>query len=526
MAGWSSGTPTRRKQGHRSQGRTTDFSLHHLSPEEASALTTHRKKSDDPAIAPGDTHGNRSDDSSEGGGSLFPLSSPPTSEEISSSYEGLARRYRPQTFDDVVGQQHVVRTLSRSLDANQWAGAYLFVGGRGLGKTTMARLLAKGVNCESGPTSHPCGHCSACREIAASRDIDVLEIDAASHTGVDNVRDLIIQAVSTSPVRGRAKIFIIDEVHMLSTAAFNALLKTIEEPPPGIVFILATTDGHKVPATIRSRCRRFDFRPVSIEELSERLTKIADAERFTIDDEALRLLSEYAEGGVRDALSALDLVRSYSGDAVTLADAENALGVIPSRAIAEMMAPLERGDAGSAVARMEEILKGGADAQELLRGLLLAYRRRLHEELATKAASSRGRVVRSIDALLSAADRARYTRFPRLELETLLCRLAHFTEDEITLKDLYQRLAALETGNQSAAMAPSDVALVKPAPSVPATSVTQESKPSAPAVPGRTTPKVEIPKTEVPQSESPKDDVVEMLQRIFNAEVVDVVKKS
>jgi DNA polymerase-3 subunit gamma/tau len=204
--------------------------------------------------------------------------SPSTSDDSSASYKGLARHYRPQTFSDVVGQKPVVQTLRKAIESGRWASAYLFIGGRGLGKTTIARILAKGILCEKGPTPEPCGECDTCQEITASRHIDVLEIDAASNTGVDNVRDTIIQAVSTSPVRGRAKVFIIDEVHMLSASAFNALLKTIEEPPPHVVFIMATTDGHKVPATIRSRCQRFDFRPITREELGARIARIAKSE--------------------------------------------------------------------------------------------------------------------------------------------------------------------------------------------------------------------------------------------------------
>lgn len=367
--------------------------------------------------------------------------------ELPSRYEGLARRYRPQTFEDVIGQRAVVQTLRKAVESRRWSSAYLFIGGRGLGKTTMARILAKALLCEKGPTPEPCGTCDACVEIAASRHIDVLEIDAASNTGVDNVRDTIIQAVATSPVKGRAKIFIIDEVHMLSQSAFNALLKTIEEPPPHVMFIMATTDGHKVPATIRSRCQRFDFRPLAPEELGARLLMIAKEEKISIDEGAINVICDYAEGGVRDAISALDLVRSFSTDRITTETAEDALGVIPAAAIQALMERIAEADAAGGQARFTELLAVGADPSEILRGLLIAFRRLLLEEVQGRSvAFSRGRLIRSLEAVLVATDRARHSRHPRLEAEVLICRLAGMSADEVTLRDLYARLLDLERG--------------------------------------------------------------------------------
>src|SRR5918998_3935491 len=219
------------------------------------------------------------------------------------SYQVIARKWRPQTFEEVTGQEHITRTLRNAVEHERLHHAYLFSGARGVGKTTTARLLAKAVNCHKSdrPTPAPCrttdaDACPSCREIAESRSIDVLEIDAASNTGIDNVRDVIINTIGTHAARDRYKVFIIDEVHMLSPAAFNALLKTLEEPPPRVLFIMATTHAHKVPDTILSRCQQFEFRTISAAKIAERLKLIADAERIQIADEALREIARAGEG--------------------------------------------------------------------------------------------------------------------------------------------------------------------------------------------------------------------------------------
>src|SRR5512146_1276218 len=248
------------------------------------------------------------------------------------SYLVLARKYRPQSFGEMSGQEHVVRTLSNALKTGQLAHAFLFTGPRGVGKTTCARLVAKCLDCEKGPTATPCGVCAPCVEIAEGRCVDVVEIDAASNNGVDNVRD-IVEAVKYRPARDRFKVFVIDEVHMLSAGAFNALLKTLEEPPPHVVFVLATTDVHKVPETILSRCQRFDFRRLTLPQIVEQLRKVAEAEKLRVSDPALALVARAAEGGMRDALSMLDQVRAACGDTADDAAVAQALGAIDAGAI-------------------------------------------------------------------------------------------------------------------------------------------------------------------------------------------------
>src|SRR5512136_1188761 len=217
-------------------------------------------------------------------------------------YLVLARKYRPQTFGEMSGQEHVVRTLSNALARGSLAHAFLFTGPRGVGKTTAARLVAKAVNCEQGPTAEPCGTCTPCVEIAEGRAVDVVEIDAASNNGVDNVRD-IVEAVKYRPARDRFKVFVIDEVHMLSQGAFNALLKTLEEPPEHVKFVLATTDVHKVPETIISRCQRFDFRRLGLQQIVEQLRKVAAAEKIDADPAVVRRVARLANGSMRDGLS-------------------------------------------------------------------------------------------------------------------------------------------------------------------------------------------------------------------------------
>src|SRR6185436_2896260 len=243
------------------------------------------------------------------------------------SYQVIARKWRPQTFEEVTGQEHITQTLRNALAHDRLHHAYLFSGARGVGKTTTARLLAKALNCHKTdkPNPVPCSPsdadvCASCIEIAESRSIDVLEFDAASHTGVDDIREIIIESININPARDRFKVFIIDEVHMLSNSSFNALLKTLEEPPPNVAFIMATTELHKVPDTILSRCQEFDFRTIPLGKILERLKLIAKAENIDITDEALREIARSGEGSMRDAQSNFDQVISFSGEKIDIED--------------------------------------------------------------------------------------------------------------------------------------------------------------------------------------------------------------
>src|SRR5215213_5387 len=244
------------------------------------------------------------------------------------SYQVIARKWRPQQFDDVVGQQAVTRTLRNALTSGRLAQAFVFAGPRGVGKTTTARILARALSCANGPTADPCGACDACREIAEGRDIDVMEIDAATHTGIDNVREVIINGLSIMPVRNRYKVFIIDEVHQLSTSSFNALLKSIEEPPPHVVFMMATTELSKIPETVLSRSQVFEFKTISSRHIADQLRTIARAENITIDEPALLLIARAAEGSMRDAQSALDQVIAFAGQTISAEDVATVLGLV------------------------------------------------------------------------------------------------------------------------------------------------------------------------------------------------------
>src|SRR5213594_3748659 len=244
------------------------------------------------------------------------------------SYQVIARKWRPQKFDDVVGQQAVTRTLRNALASGRLAQAFVFAGPRGVGKTTTARILARALNCEKGPTPDPCGQCDACVEIAEARDIDVLEIDAATHTGIDNIREVIISGLSIRPARNRYKVFIIDEVHQLSAPSFNALLKSIEEPPPHVVFMMATTELDKIPETVLSRSQVYEFRTIGTQKIAAQLRHIMDAEAIEIADESLQLIARDAEGSMRDAQTKLDQVIAFTGTTIAAGDVATVLGLV------------------------------------------------------------------------------------------------------------------------------------------------------------------------------------------------------
>lgn len=288
------------------------------------------------------------------------------------NYTVLARKYRSQTFEDLIGQDVLVKTLTAAINTNRIAHAYILTGIRGTGKTSTARILAKALNCASGgkPTATPCGNCDNCRAIAAGQHIDVIEIDAASHTGVDDVRDNILDAVQYRPTNGRYKIYIIDEVHMLSNSAFNALLKTLEEPPEYVVFILATTEIHKVPITILSRCQRFDLARVPVETLKAHFLKIAAGEKAELSDIAADQIARAADGSVRDGLSILDQAIAQTGGKVTDESVTAMLRRADRQMVMDLMRVILSGNTESALKKTDEVYNAGSDMSLVLNDML------------------------------------------------------------------------------------------------------------------------------------------------------------
>ncbi|HVS39531.1 MAG TPA: DNA polymerase III subunit gamma/tau [Gemmataceae bacterium] len=289
------------------------------------------------------------------------------------NYTVLARRYRPQTFADLVGQEATARALVNALKGNRVAHAYLFTGARGVGKTSTARILAKALNCEKGPTPTPCNECEICRSITAGDDVDVIEIDGASNNSVDDAR-LLRSNIGTHTTRARYKIYIIDEVHMLSKAAFNALLKTLEEPPPHVKFIFATTEVQKIPITILSRCQRFDFAGISTERIQAQLKTITEREGTPIDDEALELVARRAGGSMRDAQSLLDQVLAFGGDRITADQVRQLLGMAGDDRVMALAEAVVQGDAGQALNVLDATVQGGLQMGELVDQMLAYWR--------------------------------------------------------------------------------------------------------------------------------------------------------
>ncbi len=421
------------------------------------------------------------------------------------AHQVLARKYRPQGFEELVGQPAVSQTLSNALTTKRIHHAYLFTGPRGCGKTTTARILAKALNCEKGPTPTPCDECVSCREIALSSSLDVMEMDAASNTGIDDVREMIIETVALSPARDRYKIFIIDETHMLSTAAFNALLKTIEEPPPFVVFILATTEAHKVPSTIASRCQRFKFRPVGPEPLAEYLAGIAKKEKVSVEPEALALLARAAEGSLRDAISLLDQCRSGGEGKVTVESVREMFGFVPQDLLVGVAGALLARDPKALAGWLKKIYEEGVEPAQLLKDLRAAiegaYLVKLGagepvDALWTKALS--GSSAEGLGFLLKRLNRAieelRYGDSPRLALELGLFSALEAAHDlnawVARLEALEKRLAAGGGGNALA-----------PAPSLSA------SRPASVAAPAREEMDESEPEDEIAAPAAPAGDI-------------------
>jgi DNA polymerase III subunit gamma/tau len=375
--------------------------------------------------------------------------------------QSLYRRHRPRTFDDVVGQEPVVRTLRNAVQRGKVHHAYLLVGSRGTGKTSMAKILAACLNCERGPTIEPCGECESCISIAHANSLDVIEMDAASNNSVDDIRELR-ESVAYSPVSGRSKVYILDEAHMLSTAAWNAFLKTLEEPPPNTVFVLATTEAQKVPATVVDRCHRFDFHRPTVEQIASVVRRAAQAESIEIPPEAVAAVARSATGSFRDALGTLEQLLTYSGAEIALADVLAVLGVADSGLLEELVDAVDSGDARRALLALERCVEGGRDAGSFASDLEVHAREllvvqtlgELPAELSLTAEADarlraqaervdRAVVVRLLELLGAALEGVRAGADPRTRLELALVKAARPALDAST-PALLARIERLE----------------------------------------------------------------------------------
>jgi DNA polymerase III subunit gamma/tau len=387
----------------------------------------------------------------------------------------LYRRHRPQSFAEVVGQEHIVRTLSNAVEKDRVHHAYLFVGSRGTGKTSMAKILARSLNCVNGPTLEPCGECEACRTIAAGTSLDVIEMDAASNRSVDDVRELR-ERVGFAPAAGRWKVYILDEAHMLTKEAWNAFLKTLEEPPPNTVFVLATTEPQKVMATIVDRCQRFDFQRPSLEQIAEVVRRVADAEQIEVDDGAVALISRSASGSFRDALGTLDQLVAFVGPKVATEEVVELLGAADAELLFDTTDALASGDARAALEAVERLSRSGRDPGQFARDLIAHLRQLLvaratgevpesftvtvaqPERLAGQAERiGDAQLIGAIDSLSAAVAAMREGDDPRLSLEVSLLKVATPSLDssrEALLRRLEQLERAQDGGSSSSAPSP------------------------------------------------------------------------
>lgn len=376
------------------------------------------------------------------------------------SYISLYRKYRPQVFEEVVGQVHVTRTLSNAVRENCFSHAYLFAGPRGTGKTTTARILAKALNCAEGPTPVPCNKCSLCLGVNNGSCIDVLEIDAASNRGIDEIRDLR-EKVNFLPVQGRYKVYIIDEAHMLTTEAFNALLKTLEEPPVHVIFVLATTEPHKVLPTILSRCQRFDFRRISVSDMLKKLKQIIKEEKIKIDEEAIPIIAKHAQGSLRDAISVLDQLSSFAGENISLADLTALLGAIDIEELFKIARIIQKKDTASSFYFIENLVMSGWDLRQFTRELINLFRDLLVVKSTGKSKLVNAtpdylahleelaphfqvfELMRSIDILSQVLNEMRWATDVRLVLELALAKMTK-PETDVSIEGLLYRIEELE----------------------------------------------------------------------------------
>ncbi len=405
------------------------------------------------------------------------------------TYQVLARKWRPQRFEDVIGQRGVTQTLRNAIAARRIAQSFVFSGPRGVGKTTTARILARGLNCDKGPTADPCGVCDACVEIAQGRDMDVLEIDAATNTQVDKVRENIIAGLGTAPARDRYKIFIIDEVHRLSNSAFDALLKSVEEPPPHVVFMMATTEIDKVPATIQSRSQVFELKAIGLKPIADQLRRIADAEKIEVDDAALMLIARAGDGSMRDAQSAFDQVIAFAGARLVADDVATVLGLVRRDLLLDIAEAVAREDAAAIFDLAAQSVESGYDLRLVIRELARLTRDLLvagidpsrlsdpeicaegdRERVKALAAQfSAEDLMRAFEILTKADYEIRGSAQPRYHLEMALLRWIHLRK-LVPISDLIERL---EKGGplpsaRAAAPARQVAASARPAPRPPA----------------------------------------------------------
>jgi DNA polymerase-3 subunit gamma/tau len=445
------------------------------------------------------------------------------------SYRVFARKYRPQRFEEVVGQEHITRTLQNAITGKRLAQAYLFVGPRGVGKTSSARILAKALNCQAskdGPTDNPCGTCDACIEIAEGRSLDVMEIDGASNNSVDSIRTLRENA-AYAPARGPYKVYLIDEVHMLSTAAFNALLKTLEEPPEHVKFLFATTEAQKVPATILSRCQRFDLRRLTPELIATHLLHIAKNEQIRLDPAAAAAIARGADGAMRDAESMLDQVVAFCGTTISETDVHSVFGFTPRETVLDLAGALVARDTPAALAIVKSQAEAGKDLARLLGDLVGLLRdiliSKAHPTDASSLESRLGEAISQekllvlLDHFGEAEGRLRWATDKKLQLDVALIKAVHLLE-EASLSDVLDILTALRGGaplpERTAAPRPSaptrsPVPVATPAPTPKATplpaTATQPTQAKVEEVVSTPTPAAESPT--VPQAKAPAEAV-------------------